>query len=197
MVRNFALSFLEKLKKLGMAAERGRDIEFVPDAVFEQKKMPTELERRELVTRFEAGKALWGDLPPPPASIHRVPGPVDLSRPPPPPSASMLLSGRCRRELSGPFGEGDDDRLRAIMSRYPERLRRADRQAIAAEFGGGKTVRQLQHRWESYAKPGLDNGQFTLSERRQVAALAIDQPGKWKWIAAQLGNGRCRSRVML
>jgi hypothetical protein len=30
-----------------------------------------------------------------------------------------------------------------------------------------------------------------------VAALAIDHPDEWKWIATQLANGSRRSRVMV
>jgi hypothetical protein len=83
------------------------------------------------------------------------------------------------------------------VSQKPKRLRPEDWQTIADEFGCGVTARQLQERWNDYAKPGLDTSPFTLSERRQVAALAIDHPGKWKWIATQLGNGRCRSAHMV
>jgi hypothetical protein len=182
-VQHFAQKFVPRLKILGIAVESGGDIEFVPDAVFEQREMPTGYDRPRLVAEFESAKALLGHLPAAVAPIEGVPRPVELG-----PSPS---------ELSGHFGEGDDDRLRAIMSRKPQQLRPADWHAIAAEFGDGKTVAQLRHRWENYAKPGLDTSPLSLEERRQAATLAIDNPGKWSYIAKQLGNGHCRSRVMV
>jgi hypothetical protein len=196
MVHKLGLGLLGKLKTLGMEIESGRDIEFVPDAVFEQQKMPIGFECQELVAVFEAKKALLANLPPPPASIQPGPAPVDLSRPPPP-SASILLSRSAPPEPPHHFRESDDERLRAIMSGYPERLRAVDWQRIADEFGCGLTVGQLQRRWFNYAKPGFDRSPFTLSERRQVAALAIDHPGEWKWIASQVRNGRCPSAQMV
>jgi hypothetical protein len=94
------------------------------------------------------------------------------------------------------LGPVDDERLRAIISGKDLPLGASDWRAIARQFGPGASVDQLQYRWHNYAKPGLDNGPFTLIERRQVAALAIEHPDKWKWIATQLGNGRCRSAPM-
>jgi hypothetical protein len=102
-----------------------------------------------------------------------------------------MLSGSDQLELGGRFHACDDDRLRAIVSRYPQEFRPGDWQRIADEFGCGVSVHQLQHQWENYANRALDNRPFTLSERQQVAALGIDHPHEWKWIATQLGNGSC------
>jgi hypothetical protein len=44
---------MEKLKRLGMEIERRPDIEFVPDEVFHWGT-PTEFDRQELTTVFEA-----------------------------------------------------------------------------------------------------------------------------------------------
>jgi hypothetical protein len=109
----------------------------------------------------------------------------------------MLLSQSPPPELGCCFRECEDDRLRAIRSKYPEPLRWGDWQKSAGEFGCRVTAQQLRDRWYNYAKPGLDTSPFSLSERRQVAALAIDHPHDWKWIASQLGNGRCRSPAMV
>jgi hypothetical protein len=139
-----------------------------------------------LVPRFAAKV----HLPPPP------PGPVQplLVRRPSPPSASILLP----RKKALLFRECDDERLRAIMSVYPPIfLPQQEWEIIADRFGGGVSGRQLQAHWFNHAKPGLDTGPFTMGERRQVAALAIDHPGQWKWISRQIGDGRCRSAGMV
>jgi hypothetical protein len=82
------------------------------------------------------------------------------------------------------------------MHDYPGRLSQDTWSRIAAIFGCGVTVRQIQERRHNFAKPDLDRRPFTLAERRQVAALAIDYPGQWKWIATQLG-GQHRSAAMV
>jgi hypothetical protein len=105
----------------------------------------------------------------------------------------MLVPRHTEPETLRSFRECDDERLRAIMSGYPSRLSRLDWEDVAERFGSGATARQLQERWCNFARPGLDTNPFTLSERRQVTALAIDFPGQWKYIAAQIGNGVCRS----
>jgi hypothetical protein len=197
MVERFGVSFLEKLKKLGMTVERGRDIEFVPDSVFEEHYLPTGFDLMELVTVFYAKRTLLGNLPPPPDSLQPFPvlASFNVSRPPPP--SASIVSGSAAPEVVGCFRECDDERLRAIVSAKPQQLVRGNWQAIADEFGCGVTARQLQDRWNRSAKPGFDGSKFTLSERRQVAALAIDHPGEWKWIASQIGNGSSRSRGMV
>jgi hypothetical protein len=95
------------------------------------------------------------------------------------------------------FRECDDERLRAIMKEHPGRLSQLEWKVICAKFGEGVTPRQLQERWYNFARPGLDPGPFTPSERRQVATLAIDHPHDWKWISTQLGNGENRSATMV
>jgi hypothetical protein len=79
------------------------------------------------------------------------------------------------------------------MSGFPPELSEEQWQIIADEFGGGKSVLQLRDRCENYAKPDLGASQLRLVERRAVAALAVGHPGKWTWIARQLGKGHYRS----
>jgi hypothetical protein len=95
------------------------------------------------------------------------------------------------------FRKCDDERLRAIMKDHPGRLSELEWRVIAAKFGQGVTPRQLQERWYNFAKPGLDSGPFSASERREVAALAMDHPHDWKWISMHLGNGDKRSATMV
>jgi hypothetical protein len=83
------------------------------------------------------------------------------------------------------------------MLQYPYRLSQPEWREVAQLFGSGVSVRQIQKRWDNFARPGLDSSRFTIAERRQVAALAIDHPGEWKWIATQLGNGEHRSTAMV
>jgi hypothetical protein len=106
-----------------------------------------------------------------------------------------LPSGQLRRSF---LQKLDDERLRAIISRYAHPpISQWEWHQIAAVFGRGVTVRQIPERWHDYARPGLDPGPFSISERGQVAALAIDHPRNWKWISTQLGNGEQRSATMV
>jgi hypothetical protein len=131
-----------------------------------------------------------------PEAIQRVLPPFSLILPPPR-STAELLYGPPPTDLPRFFRECDDDRLQAIMSDYPSRLSRAQWSEVATTFGGGVTVRQIQERWHNFVRPGLDRSHFSVSERRQVAALAIDQPRQWSLIAKQLGNGKYRSAAMV
>jgi hypothetical protein len=128
--------------------------------------------------------------------IQRVLEPFKLTRPPIP-DATTFLYGPPPTEMPRFFRESDDDRLRAIMRDYPHRLSQETWQHIATIFGCGVTVRQIQERWHNFAKPGLDRRAFSLTERRQVAALATDHPHEWRWIATQLGDGTHRSAAMV
>jgi hypothetical protein len=113
------------------------------------------------------------------------------------PSAAILVDETPRTERGRYFRECDDARLRVIMRDYGPKLSPAKWQEVATKFGEGVTVRQIQDRWYNYAKPGLDRRPFTVMERRQVAALAIDHPGNWEWIARHLENGQNRSAAMV
>jgi hypothetical protein len=103
-----------------------------------------------------------------PSSIQSARAPFKFARPPPP-SASMLLSQSSPPEQSRYFSEADDARLRSIMSGYPPKLSRGQWRAVVATFASGKTVHQLQDRWNNYAKPGLDASPLSLAERWQAA----------------------------
>jgi hypothetical protein len=62
MVSGFARNFIPRLQKLKMAAECGRDIIFVPDAVFERHNLPrgwmSHWDRDALLSRFESFRAI-------------------------------------------------------------------------------------------------------------------------------------------
>jgi hypothetical protein len=114
-----------------------------------------------------------------------------------PRGAAMIVALEPEADRPRCFRKCDDERLRAIMKEHPGRLSELEWKVIAVKFGRGATPRQLQERWYNFAKPGLDPAPFTASERRQVAALAIDHPHDWKFIATQLGNGEYRSATMV
>jgi hypothetical protein len=127
---------------------------------------------------------LAGLTGPQPCLIHPWEAPLVV------PAAAMT---RCFRQV-------DDDRLRQIIMQHPHdngRLHPEDWQAIADKFGYNMNPRQIQERWYNYLRPGLDRSPFTLAERRLVATLQLNDPGKWEWIAGQLGNGICRSPTMV
>jgi hypothetical protein len=109
----------------------------------------------------------------------------------------MFLESSLPADEPPVFRQSDDDRLRAIMEAFPGRLSQVKWRLVASCFGGGLSVRQIQERWYNFARPGLDRSIFTTSERRQVAELAIDRPGDYRWIASQLGNGQNRSSTMV
>jgi hypothetical protein len=132
-----------------------------------------------------------------PNSIQRLLESFTHSTPPRPPSAAMLPGETPPAERGRYFREIDDARLRAIMQDYGPKLSPEKWHEVAAAFGEGVTVRQIQDRWYNFAKPGLDRRPFTIMERRQVAALAIDHPHQWEWIARQMGNGKYRSATMV
>jgi hypothetical protein len=117
--------------------------------------------------------------------------------PPRLPSAARLCFEPSAREGIRHFSEQDDQRLRAIMMKYPGDLSPNQWRQVAVAFGDGRTARQLRERWFDYASPDLATGPLDLDERRQVAALVIHHPGQWAWIARQLGNGLCRSGPMV
>jgi hypothetical protein len=199
IIQNAAVPLLNKLKELGLEIESGREIECVPDAVFDLGGS-IGIEREELVRQFEAKRAelrstvqpLHSDLsPPPPAPLRALLRRISV--PPPPPSTEILLSGSATSDEPRRFRECDDQRLRAIVSGYRSPIRPSDWKVIATEFGCGLSVRQLRDRWFNYARPDLDGSPLSLAELRVVVALAIDHPGCWKWIATHLSSGRCRS----
>jgi hypothetical protein len=83
------------------------------------------------------------------------------------------------------------------MKDYSGRISNGKWAEIAARFGCGVTIRQLQERWHNFAKPGLDRSRLDIAERRTIAALAMTRSGDWKWIATQLPGGKRRSAAMV
>jgi hypothetical protein len=57
MAKHNGTRLLGTLREIGVEGESGRDIEFVPDAVFAPRRL-TGVEREEMVAQFNAAKAL-------------------------------------------------------------------------------------------------------------------------------------------
>jgi hypothetical protein len=95
------------------------------------------------------------------------------------------------------FTEADDAKVLQLMGTEKRRLTMAQWDQIAVQVGPGFTARKIQDRWYNFLRPPLDRSELTVTERRIAARGYLARPGEWRWIAAQLGDGKSRSSAMV
>jgi hypothetical protein len=95
------------------------------------------------------------------------------------------------------FTDADDAKVLELMGTEKRRLSMAQWDQIALQVGPGLTARPMHDRWYHFLRPPLDRSELSVAERRIAARGYLARPGEWRWIAAQLGDGRSRSSAMV
>lgn len=133
--------------------------------------------------------------PPPPGMA----GPPMTRRAPPPiymmpsplagPGAGHGIQSSLKMSKNGTFNwsKADDNRLQDILKKFKNPK---DWDAIAKEFGGGRTAKECNERWVRYLKPGVRKGQWQDHEDAiviEAVTTCKEQPfTRWSDLAQKL-----------